>query len=147
MKKLLPILILVSFTFATSCQESGMDRPFSYIFWIRDSMGNNLVGDSIMPNQYFADSIRYNYIINGIVRDTLKNEASVGKDYTKGYGFSSLINNNTTITALLKYNKNEKDTIKVVYGKDNIQVYKNSLLIFSKNNLSQVPPVEFNIIK
>lgn len=139
--------MLLSIAYLIGCQERGMKRPFSYVFWIKDSVGVNLVGDSSNPNRYFADSIKYNYILNGVVMDTLENKLNIYYNYYKGYFLSSLISTNKKIIALLTYNKNERDTIRLVYGKDNINVYKNNILIFSKYNLSQVPPVEFNIIK
>lgn len=139
--------MLLSITFLMGCQERGMDKGFSCVFYIKDSIGNNLVGDSITPNRYFVDSIKCSFNLNGQVYDTSRNYISFGKDFYKGYAFFVPINYNTTINYLLVYNSIEKDTCKVIYGKDNINVYQNKQLIFSKYNLSRVPPVEFNIIK
>ncbi|HNL83942.1 MAG TPA: hypothetical protein PKO18_01820 [Chitinophagales bacterium] len=147
MRKVIQLIIPLLIYLQIGCQEKGMERPFSYVFWIKDILGNNLLGDSSNPNRYHIDSIRYNYIIGGVVVDTMENELEINYSYYKGYFLSSLINTNTEITALLKYNNIEKDTIQIIYGKDNIKVFQNSQLIFSKNNLSQIPPEEFNIIK
>jgi len=146
MKKLLPILILLSIAFIIGCQERGQPARFSYHFWIKDSTGINLVGDSIDLNRYFVDSVIY-FNINGNIVDSNRNELLATKDFYKGYYFGAGISTNTDRSYVLKYNSIEKDTLRVVYGKDNINVFQNNQLIFSKYNLSQVPPVEFNIIK
>jgi len=85
--------------------------------------------------------------INGNIIDTNRNELNVNYNYYKGYFLDALINNNMNVSYVLKYNTTEKDTINIIYGEDNINVFQNNQLIFSKYNLSQVPPVEFNIIK
>ncbi|MCC7534099.1 MAG: hypothetical protein IT246_09180 [Bacteroidia bacterium] len=128
------------------CQERGQPAKIPYIFWIKDSTGNNLVGDSVAPKRYNVDSIKSTIIFRN---NQISNSGSfhISKDYYKGYFFEGGTDINFVTRYLLIYNSFDSDTISVAYGKDNINVYKNNTLIFSKYNLSQVPPVEFNIIK
>ena len=144
MKKLLPILILLSITFLMGCQEKGQPAKIPYVFRIIDSTGNNLVGDSTHPNRYNVDSIKSYYRLGTVYKS---GGFLINKNYYSGYYFEGVTDKNFDAHFLLKYNSLEGDSIRVLYGKDNINVFQNNQLIFSKYNLSQVPPVEFNIIK
>ena len=143
--KIFHYLFIILIVTVIGCQERGMPAKIPYVFWIKDMNGNNLVGDSINPNRYNIDSIRYFNIMGNII-DSTKNEFRINKNIS-GYYFDGATTINSNITYKLLYNKNEADTIRIAYGKDNINVYQNNQLIFSKYNLSQVPPVEFNIIR
>lgn len=79
MKTLLYLLTMVSFA-TMGCQERGMPAKIPYIFRIVDSLGYNLVGDSINLNRYNVDSIKSYY--------------KLGATYKSG-GF--IINKNYTI--------------------------------------------------
>jgi|JI6StandDraft_1071083.scaffolds.fasta_scaffold41932_3 hypothetical protein len=130
-----------------SCQERGQPGILSYSFYIVDSLGNNIVGDSITPKRYHIDSMKFNYIFSNGQIDT-NNYIKYAKDYYRGYVLNSgITTNQTEINYLLKYNNTERDTFKTVWHKDNIQVYQNNQLIYSKNNLSVTTLIEFNIIK
>lgn len=140
------LFFMASAITGTSCQEKGMPAKIPYVFKIVDSAGNNLVGDSTHLNRYNIDSIR-SYIILGTFVDTSSTGFYINKNYSSGYYFEGVTDKNFDAHFLLKYNSVEEDTIRVVYGKDNINVFQNNQLIFSKYNLSQVPAVEFNILK
>lgn len=71
MKKITLFLYLFIVIMTSRCwMDKGMIKSVSYRFWIKDSAGNNLVGDSVNPGRYFADSIKYNSIYNGILDTT-----------------------------------------------------------------------------
>jgi len=146
MKHLFIILNIIACSFLMGCQERGQPAKIPYVFRIIDSTGNNIVGDSLNPNRYIVDSIKYYLFAYGHPIYP-GNYMQIKFDYYKGYSFTASTDVNVTSYYLLRYNSLEDDTLKVVYGMDNINVYKNDILIFSKYNLSQVPPVEFNIIK
>lgn len=138
------IVILFSFLFY-GCQEIGQPgiRPFN--FKVIDNIGNNLIGDSINPNRYHIDSVKSYYKIGSVFKE---GGFSIYNDFYTGYNFSGGVSTkNYDVTFLLKYNSLANDTIRVIYPKNKISVYQNNNLIFSKDNLSEIPPVKFSIIK
>ncbi len=140
--------LLMVFSFIIiACQERGQPGILSYSFYIVDSLGNNIVGDSVTPKQYHIDSMKFNYILSNGQVDTT-NHIKYGVDYYKGYVFNAgVTTKQRAINYLLQYNSTERDTFKAVWSKDNIKVYQNNQLVFSKYNLSLTTPLVFNIIK
>lgn len=147
MRKVIQLIIPLLIYLQIGCQERGQPGILSYSFFIVDSAGNNIVGDSIHPNRYHIDSIRFNYIFSNGQIDT-SNHIVYMKDYYKGYVFfAGFTTKSREIHYLLKYNSTDQDTFNAVWNKDNVYVYKNNKLIYSKLNLSLTDQLVFNIIK
>jgi len=144
MKKLLPILILLSIIFLISCQERGQPVKYCYSFSIVDSFGQNLIGDTINLRRYRADSIGF-YALDGTQRTNYPYLTN-GVD---GYICGAFTTTNSNDKFIIKYNANISlnDTINVIYGNRNVNIYKSNQLLFNKNNISQTTEIHFDIIK
>ena len=147
MKKLLPILILLSITFLMGCQEKGQPAPYIYSFSIVDSIGGqNLVGDSVIIRRYHIDSVKFYSADGSILRTNFPKHIRINNE---GYEYGVTTGTNSSDNFLIKYNNqvSENDTINVIYGEHNVNIYRNNQLIFNKEDISQTTKVHFNIIK
>lgn len=144
-----PFIILnILILFSTSCIDRNMPLKYEYNFSIVDSNGVNLVGDTINRKRYDLDSIKC-YSADGnysLIEDFPPLRYLDGLD---GYIFGVPTRANLTHEYIIKYNGSsfEKDTIRVNYGKNDINVHRNNQLIFQKEDISQTTEIHFKIIK
>lgn len=139
--------------FTVSCGTiDKFPLKYNYHFSIVDSIGNNLVGDSNNTRRYNISELKF-YSADGTILRTgfpqTVEMITLGGIYFAGYKFGVRTTTNSNDSFLIKYNSliSNHDVINVVYGKDNINVFQNRVLIYHKENISQTTEIYFNIVK